>query len=37
LIRQQLATWTPDDTGSGRRLTVHPDVTFALRLVDRPG
>jgi hypothetical protein len=37
LIRQQLATWTPDDTGSGRRLTVHPDVAFALRLVDRPG
>jgi putative transposase len=37
LIRQQLATWTPDEAGSGRRLTVHPDVAFALRLVDRPG
>lgn len=37
LIRQQLATWTPDEAGSGRRLTVHPDVAFALGLVDRPG
>jgi hypothetical protein len=36
LIRQQLATWTPAESGSGRRLTVHPDVAFALGLVDRP-
>jgi hypothetical protein len=37
LIRQQLATWTPDEAGSGRRLTVHPNVAFALRLVDQTG
>jgi len=37
LIRQQLATWIPAGAGAGRRLAVHPDVAFVLRLVDRPG
>jgi hypothetical protein len=36
LIRRQLATRIPDDAGSGRRFTVHPDAALAPQLVDRP-
>jgi len=38
LVERHLAVWAPAATaGAADRLTVHPDIAFALRISDRPG